>query len=203
MKSVKDVIADSLYESDKKFWKKVYDKEEEHWTKKEPSNLTKKVVNKYDKFDRILEVGCAAGIDTFLLATITKDKIIGIDITEEAIELAKKNLKEQPKKIREKVKFEIGDVENLKYKDEKFDFVYSLSVLHTTDIDKSLKEIRRVLNDDGKAVIYVFIGKGKKELDPKKFIAACKKYFNISEKPEKVKTKDKEHTAMIVHLEVQ
>jgi len=202
MKSVKDVIADALYESDKRFWKKIYNKEEEHWTEKEPSNLTKKVVNEYDKFDRILEIGCAAGIDTFLLATITKDKIIGIDITEEAIELAKKNLKEQSKRIRKKVKFEIGDVEHLKYEDDEFDFVYSLSVLHTTDINKSLKEIHRVLNDDGKAVIYVFIGKGKKELDPKKFMTVCKKYFNIDKKPEKVKTKDKEHTAMIVYLEV-
>jgi len=209
MKSVNDVIKDVLYESDKKFWKDIYDKEEDHWVNKEPSNLTKKIIIRYDKFDKIgkvLEIGCAAGIDTFILATIA-NKVVGIDIVPEAIKIAKENLKEQPKKIRDRVTFKVGDAEHLDFKDGEFNFVYSLSVLHTTNINKSLKEIRRVLDDDdGKAVIYVFIGKGDKELSPKEFIFACEKYFNIVEEPEKIKVKkDKEddHTAMIVHLEVK
>ena len=205
MKSVKDVMKEVLNESDKKFWKKVYDDGEEHWTKKKPSNLTKSIVKKYGKFDRILEIGCAAGIDTFLLATIARKEIVGIDIVPEAVEMAKENLKEQSKGIRDKVKFRTGDAEDLKYKDEAFDFVYSLSVLHTTDINKSLKEIRRVLNDEGKAVIYVFIGKGRNELNPKEFISVCEKYFDLTEKPEEVEVQDKEekHKALIVHLEVK
>ncbi len=197
-----DVLNDVLHESEKKFWKGIYDKDEEHWTDKEPRNLTKKVVKRYDKVDKILEIGCAAGIDTFLLARMA-DKVVGIDIVPDAVKLAKKNLKKQPKKIRDKVTFKVGDAEHLEFKDNAFDFVFSLSVLHTTNINKSLKEVRRVLNDEGKAVIYVFVGEGLKAKD---FISAVEKYFKIVGEPEKIKVKkDKEdkHTAMIVHLEAK
>lgn len=195
-----------LNESDKKFWKNVYKKEEAHWEDKEISNLTKSIVRKYDNFKNVLEIGCAAGVDTFFLAKYT-DKITGIDIVEDVIRIAKENLKKQPIKIQKKVVFETGDAEKLKYKDGIFDFVYSLSVLHTTDINKSLKEIRRVLNDDGKAVIYVFTkgNIGDKVVKKKDFIEVCEKYFDIEEQ-EEVDLIDKDsdqkhkHKALIVYL---
>ena len=57
-----------LKESEFGFWKKVYGDNEAHWLDKNPSNLTKRVIKKYRPFNNILEIGCAAGIDTFLLA---------------------------------------------------------------------------------------------------------------------------------------
>jgi len=193
----------NLFES-KEFWQKVYDKGETHWLDKQPSNLTKKVIKRYKSFNRILEIGCGAGIDTFLLATIVKDKIYGIDIIDKAIKIAKTNLTKQPKNIQDKIKFETGDAEKLKYEDDFFDFVYSLSVLHSTDINKSLKEVHRVLTEDGKAVIYIFTdnNEGIKE---KTFYATCEKYFTITEK-QKVDVKDSgkdTHKALIVFLEVK
>ncbi len=194
-----------LSESEKDFWEDVYDSNEDHWTDKEVSRLTKTAVNKYGNFDNVLEIGCAAGIDTFYLAQYSKN-VIGIDIVSDVIDLANKNLNKQPKEIRSKVKFEIGDVEKLKYNDNQFDFVYSLSVLHSTDYKKSLKEVRRVLTNDGNAVIYVYVdgNTGDKIANKKDFLNICEKYFNI-EKEQVVETKKDSggnyHIALIVYLE--
>ena len=195
-----------IKESEKEFWDDIYKNDETHWENKNVSNLTKKVVNKYKKFNNILEIGCAAGIDTFYLAKYTKDKIIGIDIVSSVINKAKENLKNQNKDIQSKVSFEEGDAEKLKFKDKSFDFVYSLSVLHSTDTSKSIKEIRRVLIDDGNAVIYVYIGKNKEEIDKNVFINNVSKYFKIVNEKEIEISKDKgndKHKALIVWLEVK
>jgi len=191
-----------LLDSEKKFWVNVYKSDDDHWMDKTPSNLTKSVIRHYKKFDNVLEIGCAAGIDTFLLASVTKNKIVGIDIAEAPIKVAKKNLSEQPEYIKDKTSFEVGDAEKLHFEDNSFDFVYSLSVLHTTDIDKSLSEVRRVLTDNGKAVIYVYIGDDKGMMPEKVFLVACDKYFTIEDQ-KKIDLKDDsgdKHKALIVWL---
>lgn len=186
-----------LIASKKKFWEKIYDNKETHWLKKEVSLLTKSVVKKYGPFKNVLEIGSAGGIDTFYLAKHTK-KITGIDIVEDAVEIANFKLKEQNKNIRKKIKFQVGDAEKLEFPDSKFDLVYSLSVLHTTDISKSLKEIDRVLTDNGHAVLYV-LTEGK--FNKNRFLDTCRKYFIIENKDEVFfKDKDEKHKALIVFL---
>jgi ubiquinone/menaquinone biosynthesis C-methylase UbiE len=196
-----------INESEKEFWEDVYDSDEDHWTEKEVSRLTKAAVNKYGDFNNVLEIGCAAGIDTFYLAQHAK-KVIGIDIVKDVINIANENLKKQPQKIRNKITFEVGDAEKLKYESSSFDFVYSLSVLHSTDFKKSLKEVRRVLSDDGNAVIYVYVGgnTGDKIANKDDFKKECKKYFDI-EKENEVETKKDAggdyHIALILFLKVK
>jgi ubiquinone/menaquinone biosynthesis C-methylase UbiE len=193
--------------SEKKFWEKIYKEDETHWLDKDVSKLTKDAVKRYGPFKNILEIGSAGGIDTFYLAKHTQ-KIIGIDLVEDAVETAKQNLKNQSDKVKEKVKFQVGDVEKLKFPDSHFDFIYSLSVLHSTNISKSLKEIHRVLTDDGHAVLYVFIGKGKEKVVKNHFLDVCKEYFTVEDQ-EEVAFQDKEdkhekenHKALIVFLKV-
>lgn len=190
-------------ESEEAFWKSIYKEGEDHWTNKNPSNLTKSVISKFDKLGNVLEIGCAAGIDTFLLATAS-DSVVGIDIVPKAIDIASANLKNQPRGIQKKIIFEVGDAEKLKYKDGQFDFVYSLSVLHSTDISKSLKEVNRVLSDKGKAVIYVFIGSDSDTVDRKKFLDICKEHFTLVSSKDITAKKDSsgdKHDALIVWLE--
>ena len=86
--------------------------------------------------------------------------------------------------------------------------MYSLSVLHSTDYKISLKEVRRVLTDDGKAVIYVYIdgNTNDKVADKEDFKKVCKKYFNIVKEQEVETKKDSGgnyHIALIVYLEVK
>jgi len=163
---------------------------------KEVSKLAKDAVKKYAPFKNVLEIGSAGGIDTFYLAKYTK-KITGIDIVIDAIETANIRLKEYNEDIRRKVKFCLGDTEKLKFPDATFDFVYSLSVLHSTDITKSLKEIFRVLTKDGHAIVYILIGKNK--LNPFYFLSLIKKYFILENKYE-VDVKKEKHKALIVFL---
>lgn len=190
---------------EKKFWNEVYKKDQDHWVDKKISNLTKYACKKYGPFKNVLEVGCAAGIDTFYIAENTSEQVIGIDIVPKAIEIAQTNLAEQPEEIQKKVILETGDVENLKYQDKQFDFIYSLSVLHSTDITKSFKEIKRVLTADGKAVIYVYLNEKEhnNSYSEKDFVDEASKYFEI------IKTQIKEipsdaggdnHTALIMEL---
>ena len=115
--------------SKKILWENIYKNEKTHWLDKDVSKLTKSAARRYGPFENVLEIGSASGIDTFYLARHTKN-IIGIDLTKDAVEIAKQNLKNQSDKIKEKVKFQVGDVEKLKFPDAHFDFVYSLSVLH-------------------------------------------------------------------------
>ena len=197
-----------LFEAEKVFWNNVYKKDEAHWIDKSVSNLTKYACKTYGPFKNVLEVGCAAGIDTFYFAQNTTNQVIGIDIASTVIDIAKKNLSKQPEEIQKKVIFETGNVENLKFDDKQFDFVYSLSVLHSTDINRSFKEIRRVLNDNGKAVIYVYINEKehKRSYSDQDFVDVSNKYFKI------LKTSTREipadsggdkHTAFILELQVK
>jgi ubiquinone/menaquinone biosynthesis C-methylase UbiE len=196
-------VISRLVESELKFWKNVYKSDEAHWLDKSPSNLAKKVVKKYAPLGLVLEVGCAAGIDTFFLAT-SCDKIIGIDLVPQVVATAKENLTNQDETIKKRVSLEVGDVENLRFKDESFDLVYSLSVFHSTEIQKSLSETFRVLRKGGKAVIYVYVGKKKEEIDKDYFIKTCEGKFTIIDQSEFKIDQDAgndSHTALIVWLE--
>lgn len=199
--SGEEISSKSEIWSDKKFWTGVYEGENPEWIKKKPSNLTRYAISKYKPLGRVLEIGSAAGIDSFLLATVA-DSVVGIDIVDEAVAQAKKNFKDQPKSIQDKVRFEVGDAEKLEFDDDSFDFVFSLSVLHDTDIIKSLAEINRVLSPKGNVVIYAYV-KGERKISEKKFIDESEKYFTILDKSLKDTTDSTgaKRTALIIELE--
>ncbi len=197
-----------LFEAERIFWDNVYKKDEAHWVDKKVSNLTKYACKKYGPFKNVLEIGCAAGIDTFYIAQYTTNQVIGIDIAEKAIQLAKQNLEKQPKNIQKKVRFEVGNVEDLRFPKNYFDFIYSLSVLHSTDIDKSFKEIHRVITNNGKAVIYVYLEEEehKRSYSQADFEEISGKYFNILKTSIRNIPKDAggdTHKALILELQAK
>ena len=101
---------------------------------------------------KLLEVGCGMGTDSIQLAREGFD-VHGVDLTENAIDLAQKrfSLYEQ------KGSFQVGDAENLPFDDDTFDIVYSFGVLHhTPDTQKSIDEVYRVLKPGGLAVIMLY-----------------------------------------------
>ncbi|HMQ69052.1 MAG TPA: class I SAM-dependent methyltransferase [Ignavibacteria bacterium] len=90
--------------------------------------------------DKILEVGCGAG---HILEKISKGKLYGIDISEIQIDRTRK-------RMGDKVELKKAPGENIPYEDKFFDKVLCSEVIeHVIDPREVLKEISRVMKDDG------------------------------------------------------
>jgi SAM-dependent methyltransferase len=99
--------------------------------------------------ERVLDVGCGCGLDTFVAASLVgpTGNVVGIDLTPEMLEL--------PRRVREKVRignlrFMEASVEALPFDDASFDLVISNGVLNLVpDKDAAFLEIARVLREGG------------------------------------------------------
>jgi ubiquinone/menaquinone biosynthesis C-methylase UbiE len=100
----------------------------------------------------VLEVGCGLGTDGAQFAKAGA-KYTGIDLTDAAIDLAKRRFQlfDLPGTFR------VADAERLDFPDNSFHIVYSHGVLHhTPDIAAAVREIHRVLRPGGKAVVMLY-----------------------------------------------
>jgi len=126
-------------------------KEDPHWDKEESSRLVDVLLDSYKvEPGSILEIGCGNGVDSITFGKKTKAKVVGIDISPDAIKAANES------NDLKNVKFMVGDAEKLDFKDDQFDLVYSMAVLHSTDLDKSISEVSRVLKKGGQALLFLY-----------------------------------------------
>ena len=103
-------------------------------------SLLKKIKNK-----RVLDLGCGTGIYANILKSYGAN-VYGIDTSLGMITIAKS--------YAPGIDFRVGSVYKMPYKSNYFDVIVSAFVFqHFENIDKALKEIRRVLKTNG---IYVF-----------------------------------------------
>lgn len=101
---------------------------------------------------RVLEIGCGMGTDGAQFAAAGAD-YTGIDLTDAAVELARKRFEVSGLKG----EFRVADAEKLDFADEVFDVVYSHGVLHhTPDIEGAIREIHRVLKPGGRAIVMLY-----------------------------------------------
>ena len=100
--------------------------------------------------DTVVDLGSGAGIDVFLAANIVKGsgRVIGIDMTDEMLEKAKKNAHANGYT---NVEFRKGDIEErIPVDDNSVDVVISNCVINlTTDKVKTFREIYRILKPNG------------------------------------------------------
>jgi ubiquinone/menaquinone biosynthesis C-methylase UbiE len=101
-----------------------------------------KIVEALEDNKNILELGCGDGILTNRLV-VKCNKVIGIDIDDSLFH------KIQPKDNLNLFKM---DAHNLEFPDNYFDNVVGLYVIHHLDIERSAKEINRVLKPNGRAI---------------------------------------------------
>lgn len=95
--------------------------------------------------DTILDLGSGAGNDCFIARAIVGDsgKVIGVDMTETMIDLARENA---DKLGLNNVEFRLGEIEKLPITSNKIDVVVSNCVLNLVpDKEKAFSEIYRVL----------------------------------------------------------
>jgi SAM-dependent methyltransferase len=101
---------------------------------------------------RVLEIGCGLGTDGLQFARAGAD-YTGVDLTEAAVGLARKNFESAGTPG----EFRVSDAENLDFADESFDIVYSHGVLHhTPDIEAAVREVHRVLKPGGRAIVMLY-----------------------------------------------
>jgi arsenite methyltransferase len=105
--------------------------------------------------ETVVDLGSGAGIDVFLSANRVGEsgKVIGIDMTDEMLEKASKNAKDND--YTTNVEFRKGDIEKrIPVEDNTVDLVISNCVINlTTDKVNTFKEIYRVLKDTGGRMI--------------------------------------------------
>jgi SAM-dependent methyltransferase len=101
---------------------------------------------------RVLEVGCGAGVDLARFAT-GGAVVVGIDLAESAIELARSNFAQQGLTG----EFHVASGEALPFPDASFDLVYAHGVVqYTADPHRMIAECRRVLRPGGQAIFQVY-----------------------------------------------
>lgn len=98
-----------------------------------------------DREDVVLEVGCGGGA---LLSKINMTVAVGLDISETQIKYAKTHLQD--------AFLIVGDAERLALKDNVFTKCFAVEILeHVQNPGQMMKEIRRVLKDNGELIIVV------------------------------------------------
>ena len=103
---------------------------------------------------RLLDIGTGPGYVPFEIAKRAPGlEIVGIDLSSAMIEIANRNAKELG--VAGRVKFETANASSLPFQDGYFDFVIStLSLHHWRNPAAYLKEVYRVLKENGRAYIY-------------------------------------------------
>ena len=106
----------------------------------------------------VLDLGCGSGRDCYILSQLVgeKGKVIGVDMTDQQLSIAKKHLDEHINKFgysNSNIEFKKGDIENLNsigIEDDSVDIVISNCVINLASNKKDVfKEIFRVLKPGG------------------------------------------------------
>lgn len=95
------------------------------------------------KSDMVLDLGCGDGLNISLLHKMGIKKVVGVDISEKLLKMARAN--------NPKAKLYLGSVQKIPFKANTFDIVLVDSVFHhLMKYGEAAKEIKRVLKKGGR-----------------------------------------------------
>jgi len=106
-----------------------------------------------NKGEAVLDIGCGAGVDTFVAANMVgpEGRVTGIDLIPEMLEQARTNLEKTSSK---NVTFKEGSAEQLPFPDGTFDVVISNGVFNLIpEKGKALRGVFRVLKSSGRFLL--------------------------------------------------
>ena len=105
--------------------------------------------------ETILDVASGTGDLAIELSKLPVKKIVGMDIAAEMLDIGRKKIKK--KGLEYLIEMEVGDSENMKYKDASFDVVtVAFGVRNFENLDKGLKEMYRVVKTGGRVAVLEF-----------------------------------------------
>jgi len=101
---------------------------------------------------QILDIATGTGDLAIMMASLKPDKIIGLDISAGMLEVGKQKIAKA--NLSDKIEMIVGDSESMPFNDNTFDAItVSFGVRNFANLDKGLKEIKRVLKPNGTLVV--------------------------------------------------
>ena len=101
---------------------------------------------------QILDIATGTGDLALMMSKLNPDKIIGLDISAGMLEVGKQKIAKA--NLSDQIEMVVGDSENMPFEDNTFDAItVSFGVRNFANLDKGLKEIRRVLKPNGTFVV--------------------------------------------------
>jgi len=134
-----DLASEKFYTSNKKFYS----------ISQSNRDFVKKWLSERCKGKRVIDYCCGNGEFTLWLAEAGAEAY-GIDISPVSIENAKKAA--TGRGFNGRAKFRAMDAEATEFPNEHFDFAVINGVLHHLDLDKSYRELARILKPEGKVI---------------------------------------------------
>ncbi|MGD2066713.1 MAG: class I SAM-dependent methyltransferase [Candidatus Bathyarchaeota archaeon] len=104
------------------------------------------------KEPHILDVGCGSGNPTIELAKLSDGRVTGIDIDQNSLD--RLNAKIQKEGLSNRVFTKKCSLLNIDFPDETFDIIWAEGSIHIVGFEKGLKELRRLLRQDGFLVVH-------------------------------------------------
>lgn len=95
----------------------------------------------------ITDIGCGTGGQTMVLAQKAPGKITAIDLSPEYIRLL--NINAERLNLNNKVKGIVGSMDNLPFREEEFDLIWSEGAIYNIGFERGLNEWRKFLKQGG------------------------------------------------------
>ena len=95
----------------------------------------------------ILDYGCGNGIHSVFLAKSGAQRVIGIDLSENSLEIARKRA--EVAGFKEKIEFKMMDCEKMEFPPSFFDIIFDGGTFSSLDFKIALPELTIVLKSDG------------------------------------------------------
>lgn len=96
---------------------------------------------------RILDLGCGTGGQTMILAQHAPGSIIGLDLFSAFIDLFNSNARKF--NLQGRVKGMVGSMDNLPFRDEEFDLIWSEGAIYNIGFERGLNEWRKFIKPGG------------------------------------------------------